>query len=834
MLSADLQASLGGAEDSQNVAVLSSTFRKKKGKGKGKGRSLPNTATVVARPHNSVPSRKKSQRGAEAVLEARKVTKRKRKRLEKLAVEKQKKERRAALFNSISRRNLQQHERRLLEPSAKIGAKESKREKLRKALLFSRAGIGSPTRHPTRMAASFSADSSSPSVQTSRGQASKAATLLVPRRPEDSSDGLSSSSSEAESESEPESKSEAASGSVNGSKSEPMPEAPSVQSAEPNPSTSAVSLLAASPGISSSNSSLLPASPAISSSERQAAVVVRVQRPANLQARRAELPVARMEQEIMELIGANAVTVLCGETGSGKTTQVPQFLFEAGYGWDGGLVERSGVIGVTQPRRVATIGMARRVAQELGTKLYDLDAAVDVEDGFGGSVGYQIRYDARTMRRGNRLKFMTDGVLLREAREDILLRKYSVVVLDEAHERNLNTDILLGILSRIIPLRERLHREGKAGVYPLRLVIMSATLRVDDFVANHKLFPPPRIPPVLNVESRQYPVNIHFSRRTELYDYLRVTFKKTCAIHRRLPPGGILVFLTGQREIEWLCEALTSKFGRSKASSKEERLTPSAEESDVDYSDFESEEEDAVDDSADKEEENVQGLAEASGGRSEKKRVEMATESVDVSFEAGNAPMRVLPLYSRLPTAKQMAVFDEVEDGVRLVVVATNVAETSVTIPGIKYVVDCGREKRKTYNQRTGISTMKVTWVSKASARQRSGRAGRVAAGHCYRLYSSAVFNDRFEDFAQPEISTLPIEDVVLYMKSMRIQRIANFPFVTPPDPQALTAAMSTLQQLGALRREVEDAEGEITVLGERISKVSLSMLSIDFNHKRL
>jgi len=196
---------------------------------------------------------------------------------------------------------------------------------------------------------------------------------------------------------------------------------------------------------------------------------VRVDRDPEVQAKRQELPVCLMEQEIMEKISANPVTVLCGETGSGKTTQVPQFLIEAGYGCpDAPDPAKRGMVAVTQPRRVATVSMAERVGAELGTS--------NKESELFGAVGYQIRHDSSTLSSRTRLKFMTDGVLLREAKEDLLLRRYSVIILDEAHERNLNTDILLGLLSRIVPLRAEIHREGSMpDVYPLRVVIMSAT-----------------------------------------------------------------------------------------------------------------------------------------------------------------------------------------------------------------------------------------------------------------------------------------------------------------------------------------------------------------------
>jgi len=260
-----------------------------------------------------------------------------------------------------------------------------------------------------------------------------------------------------------------------------------------------------------------------------------------------------MEQEVVEAVGSNDIVILCGETGSGKSTQVPQFLYEYGYG-------RHGIIGITQPRRVAAVSTAKRVAFELGS----------VIGGRGEQdvVGYQIRFDSSTLSANTCIKFMTDGILLREVTTDLLLREYSVIILDEAHERNVNTDILLGMISRTIILRKthheqemklwsKLSNEAKAAyrppLQPLKLIIMSATLRVEDFT-NPVLFPSP--PPVIKVEARQYPVTTHFARRTELKNYLKEIYRKVCKIHRNLPDGGVLVFLTGKREVNSLCKKL--------------------------------------------------------------------------------------------------------------------------------------------------------------------------------------------------------------------------------------------------------------------------------------
>jgi flagellar biosynthesis GTPase FlhF len=265
---------------------------------------------------------------------------------------------------------------------------------------------------------------------------------------------------------------------------------------------------------------------------------VTVRRDRLLQESRSQLPVCGMEAEIMEALNENDVVVLCGETGSGKTTQIPQFLYEAGYAYAPDALTKCepttafpnakfrgipGLIAVTQPRRVAATATAQRVADELGC-------------GFGAKsslVGYQVRYDASTITPATKIKFMTDGILLREIQEDLVLRKYSVIVLDEAHERNLNTDVLIGLLSRAVPLRNTMAKDEAeafargdflgAPIAPLKLVIMSATLRVSDFTENSRLFPIP--PPVINVQGRQFPVNIHFARRTELLDFVTEAYK---------------------------------------------------------------------------------------------------------------------------------------------------------------------------------------------------------------------------------------------------------------------------------------------------------------------
>ncbi|KAK9243577.1 P-loop containing nucleoside triphosphate hydrolase protein [Lipomyces tetrasporus] len=522
---------------------------------------------------------------------------------------------------------------------------------------------------------------------------------------------------------------------------------------------------------------------------------VHVNRHPHIQAARILLPVVQDEQRIMEAINNNLCVIVCGETGSGKTTQVPQFLYEAGYG--DAESDNPGMIGITQPRRVAAVSMARRVSDEIGPK-------------HKGKVAYQVRFEQNT-KEGTAMKFMTDGVLLRELSSDFTLSRYSAIIIDEAHERNVNTDILIGVLSRVLKLRYEMSNELGSSTKPLKLIIMSATLRVSDFVENGTLFDVS--PPVLNVESRQYPVSNHFSRRTSA-KYLDEAFTKISKIHQRLPPGGILVFLTGQNEITHLCRRLRQAFpkkGRYQNKTMNDEsvdvsLRLSAQEAGVEAEDVDLGD-DVIEVSFD---DNVSDDELLPG------EVEEGFEEQTDKINSG--PLHVLPLYSLLPTAQQLKIFEPPPDGARLCVVATNVAETSLTIPGIRYVVDCGRVKERHYDEETGVQRFDISWISKASADQRAGRAGRTGPGHCYRLYSSAVYESEFNQFSKAEILRMPIESVVLQMKSMGIDTIANFPFPTAPDRNTLETAEKLLHYLGAISKD-----GRLTDLGRTMSVFPLA-----------
>ena len=506
-------------------------------------------------------------------------------------------------------------------------------------------------------------------------------------------------------------------------------------------------------------------------------------RSADIQEARLKLPVVAEEQRLMEAIHNHDVVVICGSTGSGKTTQVPQFLFEAGYGSPDS--PTPGMIGVTQPRRVAAVSMSRRVADELGNH--------------SGAVAYQIRFegnvDAKTA-----IKFMTDGVLLREIAQDFALKKYSAIIIDEAHERSVNTDILVGMLSRVIKLRAELSKEDPK-IKPLKLIIMSATLRIEDLTMNPTLFPTP--PPVLEVEGRQHPVSVHFSRRTH-HDYVEEAFKKISRGHRKLPPGGFLVFLTGRNEILQLSKRLKSAFGGPQ-SAEGPRVQISANEAPVEIEDIEFG--------------DVDDIADEDGYIISDDEEDDADEFViDDEQQAAPLKVQILPLYSLLPTREQLRVFEPPPEGTRQIIIATNVAETSLTIPGTRFVFDCGRSKERQYDRLSGVQSYEIGWISKASANQRSGRAGRTGPGHCYRLYSSAVYERDFPQFSDPELLRMPIEGVVLQLKAMNLQHVVNFPFPTPPERQSLAKAEKLLVYLSAL-----SLEGQVTQVGSTMSLFPLS-----------
>ena len=520
-------------------------------------------------------------------------------------------------------------------------------------------------------------------------------------------------------------------------------------------------------------------------------------RTAEIEAVRAKLPAILREQEIVEAVRSADVSLICGDTGCGKSTQVPQFLLEAGF------CDSGKIICVTQPRRVAAISVSKRVAEELN------DSEI---------VGYQVRYDTSFDSATVKIKFETDGILLREIQQDFLLTKYSVIIVDEAHERSVNCDILLGLLSRSVKIRR------EAGD-PLKLVIMSATLRLTDFTENKRLFPN-SAPPVVQIDARTHPVILHYEKTTEA-DYLEIAKEKVLEIHQRLPPGSILVFVTGKHEVHELCDALTSENPRPRRYACEESGSDTDSETapqtalvkavgePVDW--------DKINDDDETFNLGVKGYSEnliIKNGKAEKTSEKPTRGALGFKGCGPGGRIIAVPLYAQLsPVAQELAF--HVHENARVVVVATNVAETALTLPNIRYVVDCGREKRREIasSGSAGISRFRVTLESQASADQRAGRAGRVGPGHAYRLFSPAVFGEHMQPFPPVEILNTPLDQPLLFMASLGISGIFNFPWPTPPPMTAVRAAALRLHALGAL----EEQSLVATPLGLKMSSLPLS-----------
>ncbi|XP_011527274.1 putative ATP-dependent RNA helicase DHX35 isoform X1 [Homo sapiens] len=444
----------------------------------------------------------------------------------------------------------------------------------------------------------------------------------------------------------------------------------------------------------------------------------------SIEQQRQKLPVFKLRNHILYLIENYQTVVIVGETGCGKSTQIPQYLAEAGWTAEGR------VVGVTQPRRVAAVTVAGRVAEERGAVL-------------GHEVGYCIRFDDCTDQLATRIKFLTDGMLVREMMVDPLLTKYSVIMLDEAHERTLYTDIAIGLLKKI---------QKKRG--DLRLIVASATLDADkfrDFFNQNETSDPARDTCViLTVEGRTFPVDI-FYLQSPVPDYIKSTVETVVKIHQTEGDGDVLAFLTGQEEVETVVSMLI---------------------------------------------EQARALA-----RTGMKR-----------------HLRVLPMYAGLPSFEQMKVFERVSRSVRKVIVATNVAETSITISGIVYVIDCGFVKLRAYNPRTAIECLVVVPVSQASANQRAGRGGRSRSGKCYRLYTEEAF-DKLPQSTVPEMQRSNLAPVILQLKALGIDNVLRFHFMSPPPAQSMVQALELLYALGGLDKDCRLTEP----LGMRIAEFPLN-----------
>ncbi|EDS35805.1 ATP-dependent RNA helicase DHX8 [Culex quinquefasciatus] len=442
---------------------------------------------------------------------------------------------------------------------------------------------------------------------------------------------------------------------------------------------------------------------------------------------RQSLPIYKLRDDLIKAVTDNQILIVIGETGSGKTTQITQYLAECGF------IAR-GKIGCTQPRRVAAMSVAKRVAEEYGCRL-------------GQEVGYTIRFEDCTSQE-TVIKYMTDGMLLRECLVDFDLKSYSVIMLDEAHERTIHTDVLFGLLKQAVQKRPE-----------LKLIVTSATLDAVKF--SQYFFEAP----IFTIPGRTFPVEILYTKEPET-DYLDaslITVGYYCGnydaklssylfqvmqIHLREPPGDILLFLTGQEEIDTACEIL---YERMKS------LGPDVPE------------------------------------------------------------LIILPVYSALPSEMQTRIFDPAPPGSRKVVIATNIAETSLTIDGIYYVVDPGFVKQKVYNSKTGMDSLVVTPISQAAAKQRAGRAGRTGPGKAYRLYTERAYRDEMLPTPVPEIQRTNLATTVLQLKTMGINDLLHFDFMDAPPVESLVMALEQLHSLSAL-----DNEGLLTRLGRRMAEFPL------------
>ncbi|KAI0640101.1 P-loop containing nucleoside triphosphate hydrolase protein [Trametes polyzona] len=425
----------------------------------------------------------------------------------------------------------------------------------------------------------------------------------------------------------------------------------------------------------------------------------------SIQEQRKSLPIYKLREPLLQAIREHQVLIVVGDTGSGKTTQMTQYLAEEGFA-------DKGRIGCTQPRRVAAMSVAKRVAEEVGCRL-------------GQEVGYTIRFEDCTSPE-TRIKYMTDGMLQRECLVDPDVSQYSVIMLDEAHERTIATDVLFGLLKKAIKRRP-----------DLKLIVTSATLDAEKF---SKYF---FGCPIFTIPGRTYPVEILYTKEPET-DYLDASLITVMQIHLSEPPGDILLFLTGQEEIDTACEIL---YERMKA------LGPKVPE------------------------------------------------------------LIILPIYSALPSEVQSRVFEPTPPGARKVVVATNVAETSLTIPGIYYVIDPGFSKQNAYDPRLGMDSLVVMPISQAQARQRAGRAGRTGPGKCYRLYTEAAFRNEMLPNSIPDIQRTNLAHTILMLKAMGINDLLSFDFMDPPPAQTMITALESLYALSAL-----DDEGLLTRLGRKMA----------------
>lgn len=432
----------------------------------------------------------------------------------------------------------------------------------------------------------------------------------------------------------------------------------------------------------------------------------------------ASLPIVERKEDIIRTIRHHPVIVITGETGSGKTTQIPKMCLEAGRGI-------SGVIGCTQPRRVAAVTVAQRIAEELGEEV-------------GRSIGYKIRFEDRSGPRPL-IKLMTDGILLMEAQADPRLRAYDTIIVDEAHERSLNIDFTLGILKKLLRFRR-----------DLKVIITSATIDTEKF---SRAFDDA---PIIEVSGRMYPVEVRYhpldpeSEEKGDFTYVDAAVRAVDDLQKERKRGDILIFMPTEQDIRETCDLLVGRDNR-----------------------------DCV----------------------------------------------ILPMFARLSWTEQRRVFQPIT--AQKIVVATNVAETSITIPGIRYVIDTGMARISQYNPRTRTTSLPIRSISRSSAEQRKGRCGRVQHGICIRLYAQEDFENR-PHFTPPEILRANLAEVILRMLSLKLGDIALFPFIDPPAPRAIRDGLDLLQELGAVEKGQQDTEEgatgsfRLTARGRRMARLPI------------
>ncbi|TPX44185.1 hypothetical protein SeMB42_g03260 [Synchytrium endobioticum] len=443
-----------------------------------------------------------------------------------------------------------------------------------------------------------------------------------------------------------------------------------------------------------------------------------------LSQQRLRLPIAKNRDQLLYLVEKYQVVVIVGQTGSGKTTQIPQYLHEAGWATEGR------VVACTQPRRVAATTVATRVAQEMAVPL-------------GSTVGYSVRFDEKADPNSTRIKYMTDGMLFRETMLDPLLSKYSVVMIDEAHERSLYTDLLIGVLKKILKKRPE-----------LRIIISSATIDAEAFHAffntNTNTDKSQDTAVIISLEGRMYPVDIQYLKESTS-DYLETAVEVAFAIHTQEALGDILIFLTGKEEIDTVVSLIQER--AATLDQKQLQLLP-------------------------------------------------------------------LPIYGGLQMDEQLEVFRPPPPHTRKVVVGTNIAEASITIDGIVYVIDPGFVKIRAFNPKTGMESLIVVPTSKASAQQRAGRAGRTRPGKAYRLYTEEAF-ERLSDNNVPEMQRSNLATVILQLKALGIENVLRFDFLTAPPAAMMMRALELLYSLKAL-----DDYGRLTMpFGTNLAEFPLDPL---------